>query len=172
MGLKEWLFILPTLLIIGIFSLWPVLQSFTYTFFDYRLNDQQKAGLYVSERFNTSLFNETQMYVNMFLDEDLPNVKEQEDQNRVSRLKKELETAEKDFKNQKGVIKISKTERAKIESLHKEAKELVTSLNSKYKLTHKDDLPSLVDDLQNSIIPSNFIGLKGYKQVFSDKRIG
>lgn len=172
MGLKEWLFILPTLLIIGIFSLWPVLQSFTYTFFDYRLNDQQKAGLYVSERFNTSLFNETQMYVNMFLDEDLPNVKEQEDQKRVSRLKKELETVEKDFKNQKGVIKISKTERAKIESLHKEAKELVTSLNSKYKLTHKDDLPSLVDDLQNSIIPSNFIGLKGYKQVFSDKRIG
>jgi multiple sugar transport system permease protein len=172
MGLKEWLFILPTLLIIGIFSLWPVLQSFTYTFFDYRLNDQQKAGLYLSERFNTSLFNETQMYVNMFLDEDLPNIKEQEDQNRVSRLKKDLETVEKDFKNQKGVIKISKTERAKIESLHKEAKELVTSLNSKYKLTHKDDLPSLVDDLQNSIIPSNFIGLKGYKQVFSDKRIG
>ncbi|MCL6574422.1 MAG: sugar ABC transporter permease, partial [Bacillus sp. (in: Bacteria)] len=62
MGFREWLFIVPTLLIIGIFSLWPVIQSLTYTFFDYQLNDQQKSGLYVSERFNISLFNETQLY--------------------------------------------------------------------------------------------------------------
>ncbi|HEY2421448.1 MAG TPA: ABC transporter permease subunit [Neobacillus sp.] len=172
MGFKGWLFILPTLLIIGIFSLWPVLQSFTYTFFDYRLNDQQKAGLYFSERFNVSLFNETQMYVSMFLDEDLTNIKSEEDQNRVSQLKNKLQSTEKDFNNQKGVIKISQQEKTKIEKLHKDAKELVNSLNEKYLLIHKDDLPSLVDDLQNSVIPSNFIGLKGYKQLFTDNRIG
>jgi trehalose/maltose transport system permease protein len=172
MGYKEWLFILPTVLIIGIFSLWPVIQSFTYTFFDYRLNDQQKAGLYVSERFNASLFNETQMYVTMFLDEDLPNIKNEEDQKLVSQLKKELLAANKDFSNQKGVIKISKQQKVEIENLHKDAKELITSFNGKYELIHKDDLPALIDDLQNSVIPSNFIGFKGYKQVFSDKRIG
>lgn len=172
MGFKGWLFILPTLLIIGIFSLWPVIQSFTYTFFDYRLNDQQKSGLYLSERFNASLFNETQMYVNMFLEEDLANIKSGEDQNRVTQLKKELLSAEKDFKSQKGVIKISKQEKVKIELLHKNAKTLVDSLNEKYQLIHKDDLPALVGDLQNCVIPSNFIGLKGYKQLFTDSRIG
>ncbi|WP_066067964.1 carbohydrate ABC transporter permease [Neobacillus soli] len=172
MGFKGWLFVLPTLLIIGIFSLWPVIQSFTYTFFDYRLNDQQKAGLYVSERFNASLFNETQMYVSMFLEEDLANIKSEEDLNQVTQLKKDLMAADKQFNGQKGVIKISKQEKSKIEHLHKSAKELVHSLNSKYELIHKDDLPALVDDLQNSVIPSNFIGLKGYKQVFTDNRIG
>lgn len=172
MGVREWLFILPTVLIIGIFSLWPVLQSFTYTFFDYRLNDQQKAGLYVSERFNTSLFKETQLYVTMFLEEDLPNIKSEEDQSRVSQFNKELLVTGKDFNNQKGVIKISRQQKNDIENLHQDAKELVSSLNGKYELIHKEDLPALVDDLQNSIIPSNFIGFKGYKQVFSDNRIG
>lgn len=172
MGVREWLFILPTVLIIGIFSLWPVLQSFTYTFFDYRLNDQQKAGLYVSERFNTSLFKETQLYVTMFLEKDLPNIKSEEDQSRVSQFNKELLVAGKDFNNQKGVIKISRQQKNDIENLHQDAKELVSSLNGKYELIHKEDLPALVDDLQNSIIPSNFIGFKGYKQVFSDNRIG
>ncbi|MEH7107932.1 carbohydrate ABC transporter permease [Bacillus sp. JJ1764] len=172
MGFKEWLFIVPTLLLIGIFSVWPVLQSFTYTFFDYRLNDQQKSGLYLSERFNASLFNETQMYIAMFLEEDLPNIKDAQDQDRVADITKELSTADHKYKNQKGVIKISKQERTKIERLHKHAKSLITSLNQKYTLIHKDDLPPLVDDLQNSIIPSNFIGLKGYKHVLSDERIG
>jgi multiple sugar transport system permease protein len=172
MGFKEWLFIVPTLLLIGVFSLWPVVQSFTYTFFDYRLNDQQKAGLYVSERFNASLFNETQMYVSMFLDEDLPNIKDSADQNSVAKLKQQLATTEKDYQHKKGVIKISKDERAKVETLYKNAKELVTSLNQKYQLTHKEDLPQIVGDIQNSIIPSNFIGLLGYKHALADSRIG
>jgi multiple sugar transport system permease protein len=172
MGVKEWLFILPTVLIIGIFSLWPVLQSLTYTFFDYRLNDQQKAGLYLSERFNVSLFNETQMYIAMFLDEDLANISNEQDQEQVSKLKTELLAADKDFSNQKGVIKISKQQKTEIENLHKEAKMLVTALIGKYELIHKEDLPALVADLQNSIIPSNFIGFSGYKQVLSDNRIG
>ncbi|HJV15811.1 MAG TPA: ABC transporter permease subunit [Bacillales bacterium] len=172
MGIKEWLFLLPTLLLIGIFSLWPVLQSFTYTFFDYRLNDQQKAGLYFNERFNVSLFNETQLYVTMFLNEDLPNIKNEEDQKQVSQLNKKLEDTEKDFKKQKGIITINKNEKAKIESLYHDSKKLVQTLNDKYTLIHKDDLPALVEDFNNSIIKSNFIGLKGYKKVFHDNRIG
>lgn len=172
MGFKGWLFILPTLLLIGVFSVWPVLQSFTYTFFDYRLNDQQKAGLYLNERFNASLFNETQMYITMFLEEDLPNITDQKDQAQVSQINKELADTDKAYKNQKGTIKISKQDRTKVERLHTDTKEIVTSLNKKYKLIHKDDLPALVGDLQNSVIPSNFIGLKGYKQVFNDNRIG
>ncbi|NRD76517.1 sugar ABC transporter permease [Bacillus sp. BRMEA1] len=172
MGFKEWLFIVPTLLLIAVFSVWPVVQSFTYTFFDYRLNDQQKAGLYLSERFNTSMFNETQMYVSMFLEEDLPNIMDAQDKDKVAALNKELSAVDQKYKDQKDVIKISKQEKAKIEQLHKDAKDLVTSLNQKYKLIHKNDLPKLVNDLQNSVVPSNFIGLKGYKQALTDSRVG
>lgn len=172
MGLKEWLFIIPTLLLIGVFSLWPVLQSFTYTFFDYHLNDQQKAGLYLSERFNTSLFNETKMYVTMFLKEDLPNIKDTADKDRVANVNQELSAVDQEFKNKTGVIKISQQEKKQIENLHKDAKDLVTYLNQKYKLIHKTDLPQVVNDLQKCIIPSNFIGLQGYKQALADPRVG
>lgn len=172
MGFKEWLFIVPTLLLIGVFSLWPVLQSFTYTFFDYRLNNQQKDGLYLSERFNASLFNETQVYVEMFLNEDLPNIKDADDKERVASLNKEISSVAKQYKDEKDVIKISKPEKAKIEQLHQDAKQLVTSLNQKYNLIHKSDLPKLVNDFQKSVIPSNFIGLRGYKQALTDSRVG
>lgn len=172
MGFKEWLFIVPALLMIAIFSLWPVLQSFTYTFFDYRLNDQQKSGLYLSERFNPSLFNETQLYITMFLEEDLPNITDRLDMDQVSKLNNRLLEAGQKFKGLKEVIKINSEEKEMIDRLHQDAKQLVNSLNQKYELIHKDDLPALVDDLQNSVIPSNFIGLKGYKHVFSDSRIG
>ncbi|NHM33211.1 carbohydrate ABC transporter permease [Neobacillus terrae] len=172
MGFKEWLFIVPTIVLIGIFSLWPVFQSLTYTFFDYRLNDQQKAGLYFNERFNVNLYKETQLYVTMFLDEDLPNVKDPADQKKVKSVNARLKSVGKQFANEKGVIKISRDQRADLVNLHHDAKNLVEALNGKYTLIHKDDLPALVDDIQNSIIPSNFIGFKGYNKIFHDDRVG
>ncbi len=172
MGIKEWFFIVPTILLIGIFSLWPVVQSFTYTFFDYRLNDQQKAGLYLSERFNASLFNETQLYITMFLEEDLPNIKQKQDFYRVKQLNEELASLEKQYQKQKGVIKISKSESNRVMQLYKDAKTLISDINRKYTLNNKDNLPALVDDLQRSVIPSNFIGLKGYQKLLSDNRVG
>ncbi|MHC0039033.1 carbohydrate ABC transporter permease [Pseudoneobacillus sp. C159] len=172
LGIKGWLYILPTLLLIGVFSLWPVIQSFTYTFFDFRLNDQQKAGLYLSERFNVDLFKETQLYVKMFLEEDLANVSDTNDQEKIREITKSIDSIGEQYKNQKKVIKISDDQRAEIENLHKEASGLVEHLNTQYTLNHKEDLPALVDDFQNSIIPSNFIGLKGYSKVFKDERVG
>lgn len=172
MGIKEWLFIVPTLVLIGIFSLWPVFQSITYTFFDYRLNDQQKAGLYLNERFNVNLYKETELYVSMFLEEELPVVTDTEDQKNIKQVIEKLQEVGKDFKNEKGVIKISNSQKNKIINLHRESKELVEGLNKSYTLTHKDDLPALVDDIENSLIQSNFIGLEGYKKVLTDGRVG
>lgn len=172
MGIKEWLFIVPTLVLIGIFSLWPVFQSITYTFFDYRLNDQQKAGLYVNERFNVNLYKETELYVSMFLEEELPVVTDSEDQKHIKQVTEKLQEVGNDFENENGVIKISDSQKNKIVDLHSDAKKLVEGLNKSYTLTHKDDLPALVDDIENSLIQSNFIGLEGYKKVLTDGRVG
>lgn len=172
MGFREWLFILPTLLIIGIFSLWPVIQSFTYTFFDYQLNNQQKAGLYLNERFNADQFNQTVLYLSMFLEDDLPHVTDSGDKNKVHSLIDELNQVGKQYKNQKGVNKITPQEKSLINKLYNKSNTLVTQLNQKYQLTHKKDLPKIVNDLKRSIIKSNFIGLKGYKKAFTDPRVG
>jgi multiple sugar transport system permease protein len=172
MGLTEWLYLLPTVLIIGIFSLWPVFQSLTYTFFDYRLNDQQKAGLYMSERFNVDLYKETQLYVTMFLEDERKNVTQVADLDRIEQVTTRLTAVGKQFDHQSKVIKITAEQRAEVEDLHQDASQLITDLNQKYTLIHSEDLPELIDDIENSIIPSNFIGLKGYSKLFQDTRIG
>ena len=54
MTFKQFLFILPLLIFIGVFSIYPIVTSFMYTFFDYRINDQTANSFYLSERFMES----------------------------------------------------------------------------------------------------------------------
>lgn len=171
MGFGGLLYLLPTLLLIGVFSLWPVVQSVAYTLFDYQLNDQSKNGLYLSERFNTDLFNETALYVGMFLEEEKANVTDSSDQAKIDKTIKAIEEVSAPYAKDEGVINISNDARAQIETLYKDTKDLVAHLNQTYTLTHAEDLPLLVEDFNNSVIHSNFIGLKGYKKALGDERI-
>lgn len=106
--LQAFLFILPALLFIGVFSLWPIFQSLRYTFFDYQLNNQQKSGLYMSPRYNFDLFDETQTYVRLFLTEDREKITDPADRQKVDKLVIALPMlpssikAEKASKNQPG----------------------------------------------------------------------
>lgn len=171
LGFTGWLYIIPTLLLIGIFSLWPVFQSITYSLFDFKLNEQQKAGLFINERFNTSLFNETILYTEMFLEEDMTNISAVEDQQKVETFLHEINSIATPFSELQEVIKISSDEREQIELLHQNGTALIEHLNKTYTLTHAETLPLIMEDINNSIIPANFSGLEGYGNVFSDKRI-
>jgi multiple sugar transport system permease protein len=171
LGFNGWLYLLPTLILIGIFSLWPVVQSITYTLFDYKLNDQQKAGLYLQERFNTDLFQETALYIDLFLSEDLANITDSKDKTDVESILQQVNTIASVYKEKQGVIEISSEERVKIQQLYENTKKLINQLTENYTLTHADSLPLLVEDFEKSIIPSNFIGLKAYKEALGDKRV-
>lgn len=171
LGFSGWMYLLPTLLLIGVFSLWPVFQSVTYTLFDYKLNDQQKSGLYVSERFNTSLFNETALYAGLFLEEELTNISNSEDQAKVNDAISDIQSVAASYADQNDVIKISNNEHEIIQTLYQETKDLVNDLNNHYSLTHHENLPLIIEDFNHSIISSNFIGLQSYKEALSDKRI-
>jgi len=172
MGWKGFLFLLPALALIVVFSLWPVLQSLTYTFFDYRLNNQQKSGLYLSERFNADLFNETAFYVGMFLEEDLPSMTDGADVEEAKRLLADLQRISGQYSEEKGVIRISKEQKEEIEQFYKAAKPKLEEWNRKYALKNGENLPLLLDDIKDSVIPSNFVGLDNYKKAFTDPRVG
>ena len=70
MTFKQFLFILPLLLFIGIFSVYPIVTSLMYSLFDYRTNDQQYNSFYTSEQLNEKLFAEDCDYVSYFIDAD------------------------------------------------------------------------------------------------------
>ncbi len=172
MGFKEYLFIVPVVLLIGVFSLWPVIQSFTYTFFDYQLNDQQKSGLYLNERFNFELYDETQMYLTMFLEEDRKEITDNPDlQAEIDQLLQRIAEKEKEFEGREGVEKITDAERDDLMALSKEATNVVDQIAADYDTPNKENLPLIVEDIENSMVPSNFIGLEGYKKAMGDKRL-
>lgn len=171
-GLREFLFLAPVIVLISIFSLVPVIQSFTYTFFDYRLNDQQNAGLYLNERFNYELFDETQLYLTMFLEEDKQQVTDPVLLGKIDTVIAKVEDKAKAFAGKEGVQKITKEEKTELIALSKETQEVVQQLAEQYDTANEENLPLIAKDIENSIIPANFIGLKGYKQALGDARLG
>ncbi|WP_243355562.1 carbohydrate ABC transporter permease [Bacillus litorisediminis] len=172
LGFKEFLFLLPAFILIGVFSLWPVVQSLAYTFFDYQLNDQQKAGLYTNERFNVDLFQTSQFYIGRFLEQDQENITNPEDKQKVEEVLERLRSTGAQFEGNSGVIELSDTVGDEVTDLYEDTNQLVKELNETYTLTNAENLQLQVEELKNSIVPSNFVGLDGYKQALQDERVG
>ncbi|WP_181347731.1 carbohydrate ABC transporter permease [Thalassobacillus sp. CUG 92003] len=172
MGFKGSIFIIPILILIAIFSLWPVLQSFTYTFFDYQLNDRSKAGLYLNDRFNVDLFNESSTYIDLFLERDMDNITEEEDVAKAEDLMARLDELDQEFEGESGVITIDDSVKEDIQAFHEDASTLVSNFNEKYDMQTGQNLPDIVADVDNSLIESNFVGLANYKKAFKDAFIG
>lgn len=170
--LQAFLFILPALLIIGVFSLWPIFQSLRYTFFDYQLNNQQKSGLYMSPRYNFSLFDETQTYVRLFLTEDREKITDPADRQKADKLVHHVADVAKQYKGRKGVQKISKADQKKLMGLYTDSSKLVKEINAKYDTPNGKKLSKIVKDFKSSFVPSNFTGFKSYKEALHDKRLG
>ncbi|MDT9755099.1 sugar ABC transporter permease [Heyndrickxia coagulans] len=170
--LQAFLFILPALLIIGVFSLWPIFQSLRYTFFDYQLNNQQKSGLYMSPRYNFSLFDETQTYVRLFLTEDREKITDPADRQKADKLVHHVADVAKQYKGRKGVQKISKADQKKLMGLYTDSSKLVKEINAKYDTPNEKNLSKIVKDFKSSFVPSNFTGFKSYKEALHDKRLG
>lgn len=165
-------FILPTLLFIAVFSIWPIIQSFTYTFFDYQLNNQQKSGLYLSDRYNFDLFNETQTYVKMFMSEDRPHVTAAADRARIDDVLKQVDQVNQQFKGKQKIQKITAAEKKQLNALDQKVASVVQRINSKYKTPNGKNLAQVISGYKESFIKSNFIGFRGYSQALSDPRLG
>ena len=77
MSFKQFVFIIPLLCFMAVFSIYPVITSIMYTFFDYRTNDQRYNSFYISEKLNGPLFVEDCEYVNYFISADITLVEEE-----------------------------------------------------------------------------------------------
>lgn len=170
LGFKEALFILPAIILIAVFSLWPIFKVINYSVFDYRLNDQQKSNLYTAQRFNAGLFNENADYITMFLDEDRASFPK-EALGEVDTVKSDTKELQKLLSGKSGIIQLNGDLKTKIQSYSKEITDKSNELISKYDFSEKNNLKLIIEDLNKCYIDSNFIGLKGYKNALSDPRI-
>ncbi|MDK2787762.1 MAG: trehalose/maltose transport system permease protein [Epulopiscium sp.] len=173
LSFREFLFILPILVIISVFSIWPILDTLKYTVFDYRLNDQQKSQMFLGERFNTDLFNENAKYVRFYLNKDKALVQDSVQQQEFERIIACTEEMIAKYKNQKGVIELSGNEAKTVQDYIANVKEDTVNLyeaNKTANLVNGENLQMIIAELDKSFIGSNFIGLQSYRQILTDLR--
>ena len=172
---KQALFLLPLLILLGIFAVYPIITSAVYSFFDYRTNDQTVGGLYTSSRFNAPLFSEDCGYITWYLEDDMSLLegadkqKAQEISNGINELYAPYQEATEvisidDLTAQETINKLN-TYNADLKAIYDKNGE-VQFYNGYEKLS------LLFDEASKCKISSNFTGLNAYKQLLADTRFG
>ena len=174
MTFKQFLFILPLLLFIGIFSVYPIVTSLMYSLFDYRTNDQQYNSFYTSEQLNEKLFAEDCDYVSYFIDADktIEGLSE-EDIAKFEEVQAQANEMYEKYKDAAGVKKISADELKAVQDFKADIEAKVMDIydrNSGLEFYNAENMPQILDEMDTCIVKSNFIGLSGFAQLFHDTR--
>lgn len=168
---KQFLFLLPMLALIAVFSLYPILSSFVYTVFDYRTNDRQTNQLFLSGSMNTDLFAENCDYIDYFLRDDITLVAGHDAQvfesvcTKMVQTKEQLESAE--------AKKLGNEEIDQYRSLMQDTRsqlETVYNRNPDVSFYNKEKVFTILDEMQTCFINSNFVGFANYQKLLSDHR--
>ncbi len=174
MTFKQFLFILPLLVIIVVFSIYPVLKSFSYTFFDYQLNDIQKSRLGFSNSFNVETFKGNSGYIKAFLNDDAGVVANNKTAAKdFAAVIADTQAFEQEFAG----IGTGKVSPAQIDVFQKKTASLkaeVSALYQKYPndaFQNREKLPMIFQEVSKAVEPANFIGLKGYQKILGDTRL-
>lgn len=174
MTFKQFLFLVPLLLVIAVFSIWPILTSFSYSFFDYQLNDIQKSSLSFSGTFSAKQFKENGEYVKLFLTQDADAAaKDAQAANDFSKAIAHADAYIKEFVQLPDGKISAQQSRGFVDATNK-LKNEVTALYKNHPnpdYGNAESLPKIFQELQKAISPSNFIGLSGYGNIFSDQRL-
>ncbi|NLK35764.1 MAG: sugar ABC transporter permease [Gracilibacteraceae bacterium] len=170
MGFKESLFILPAIIIIAIFSLWPILKVINYSVFDYQLNDQQKSKLSLDEKFNVDLFNENADYVIMFIDMNRFSFPE-DTQGKVDEVINNVYEFKEILSGKSGFIELSGDLKGQVRTNYNKLIEDVDFFINNFDFPDRENLKLVMEDTKKCFVQSNFIGLAGYGTALKDKRM-
>lgn len=174
MTLKQFVFIIPLLVFIGVFSFYPIITSFMYSLFDYRNNDQSYNGFYISEQFNGSLFQEDCKYVNYFLDAD-KMLMDETDQAEISAVQEDVTAMMEKYADITDTQKISDSQMTEIQEFNSDIRERIMAVydSDKYadvEFYNAENMPAILDNLDSTIVTSNFVGLTNYINLVKDGR--
>ena len=169
---KEFLFVLPLLLLVAVFSLYPIFSSGLYTLFDYQTNDQTRNRLYTGGNLNAELFYEDGRYLSHYLKRDAAKV---DDAGKavISALTDDITAHMVPYENVKGVLPISAQEAEATAAFVDDVQARLTSLAESYPqagLQTPGKAEAYLAEMRSCIVGTNFIGLVGYQKLLQDNR--
>lgn len=168
--------VIPALIFILLFSLWPIYESTKFSFFDFQLNNQQKSGLYFSDHYNRDLMQESFEYIEYYLDIEAATVTDSDTQSRLSEAKDEVSAYHRQiqemFPETESVVEIDESQKAFLTQASSDVTQTLTLLyDQEEELTLRDDMMMIASGLERSFIESNFIGLGNFRAILRDPRI-
>ena len=169
---RQFLFVLPLLLLVSVFSLYPIFTSGVYSFFDYQTNDQTRNALYTEGHLNAPLFHEDGTYLNFYLKKDLSLVDETGQQT-IAALQQDILEAISPYAEAKQPLALSGEGAKQVTAFVANIRQRVKDLENAYpdvELNISKSADSLLDEMDSTVVGSNFIGLEGYKRLGQDGR--
>lgn len=174
MTFKQFLFILPLLIFIGVFSIYPIVTSLMYTLFDYRTNDQQHNSFYMSQQLNEKLLAEDLDYVVWFIETDMATEGlSEEDVAAFEEVKNQAAEMLTKYEGAEGVSKVSAEEIQEVKDFKINIETKINTIyenNPDLEFYNRDNMPQILEEMDSCVVESNFIGLKGFQKLFGDSR--
>jgi multiple sugar transport system permease protein len=188
-----YLLVAPAMILIFVIAIWPVVQSFYFSLFDYRLNDPTKSQIHFSYQMDLERYlNNYPFLMSALEDETVKSNGEtkqmllevqQELKSMDQAIRSDQDTAQKykqideilnNFDVPKDDLKYVELDRETAEKFQIILNKVSTALHelkSAEQLQQGGKLTGLADGLKGSIIKPNFIGFDHYKKYFSDYRM-
>lgn len=174
-----YILITPAVIFILLFSIFPILGSLRYAFFDFQLNDRAKSGLYMNSQYNMALYNETIEYIRYFLDIEESIVQHDSTKHQIDDIRALLDSHDQYVKKEIAGADMGAIVRLDQEGLiyvNGMRDDINSSLERLYSLDEpfysKEDTLAVASELDTAIIESNFSGFDNFGRVLTDKRVG
>ncbi len=183
----------PALLLILAVAIWPVIQSFYYSLFDYRLNDPTKSSIHLNYSLDLEGYLQNYPFLKSSLKREMATANDRVKET-LSDVEQKLQKMDETIRSDEGVAKRydqvdealnnfeSPDDDIKIVELdEKAAKQFNDTVHDVVKtlahmresgeLKQPDKVVGLAQGLKGVIIEPNFVGLKHYKDSLSDTRL-
>ena len=167
--LNHFLFLAPLLIMLAIFSLYPIITSFVYSFFDYRTTNQQFNELRLGSALNGDLLAENASYVGFYLNDDYDLV-DAEGQAVFDRVTEESDRIAEQYA---GVTDISAADEEAIRAYIVDARQSIAAVYSRFPdedFWRQSDLKAIFAGMERVFIESNYVGLEHYQRLLKDTR--
>ncbi|GAB6889512.1 ABC transporter permease subunit [Geobacillus stearothermophilus] len=183
----------PAMLLILAIAIWPVIQSFYYSLFNYRLNDPTKSSIHWSYSLDLEGYLQNYPFLKSALKQEMAAADGQTKQtlaqieqklakvdaairsnDQVAKQYDKVKEMLDNFETPSDELKIAELDKQTAERLTDTVDDVVKTLKEMKKageLQQADKVVGLAEGLEGVVIEPNFVGLKHYKDSFSDMRL-
>ncbi|ARI75849.1 carbohydrate ABC transporter permease [Halobacillus mangrovi] len=188
-----YLLVAPSLILILAIAIWPVIQSFYFSLFDYRLNDPAKSDIHFSYTLDLEQYLDSQPFLITALDDEIEEAPPQvastlEDiKSNMQAYDEELVQDEKIAKRYEQVneklfnfeipsddlkfVEIDRSFGEDFKETFEQVERRLNELEDQEALTDANRLTGLANAINDSIIEPNFIGFSHYEKNLTDTRM-